>query len=1026
MNARPTRIGPAIYFGMNKFHKIIITSALVGGAQYAEAQHTQVFTSQERFYQDGLELFDRQKYGAAQEAFARYVSLLKDDAQSADAQYYYALSGLYLLHANAEQLILDFAGTHPTHPKAVLAYYELGLFYFNKKNYDKAIEYLEKVPSGRLDNNQLKEAEFKLAYSYFTQKAFDKAKVLFDRNKTGEHNYVYASNYYAGYIASRNGDYISAKKDLREAEKNESYRQVVPFLLTEISYKEGNLNEVISYGEGVLQAKPLPQNADEIRLLVADAYFQKENYKKANQYFRDYTKGKKTIENTIEYKTGFSDYKVGDYKSAVSYLKNVALQKDQLGQNAAYHLGLSYLKEGNKQYALTAFDQGRKLDFDKPLTEASLLKYAQINYETGNYSEAINALAEFNKKFPKSKAAAEADNILSESYLNSNNYPEAIRHIESLSNRSEQINRTYQRVTYYQAVNLFNDSRFQEAVALLDKSLQHPYDNEIKAASYFLKGESYSIAQRYEDAINSYGAVFRTANASKTDYYVKTRYGIGYAYYNSKQYDKASTHFKAYINDNDMKNGNPNLNDAVIRLADCYYIAKDYNQALGLYDRAITQNALDKDYAYFQKGVIYGLTGKREEAVENLRTLLTKYPKSQYADEAVYQKALLDFEGGSYASAIAGFSELIDNRSSSRLVPNALQKRGLAYVNLKKPNEAIADFKRVLNDYPSSKIASNALYSLQETMAGTNQSEAFDPYLARFKAANPQSDALESIEFEAAKSLYFNEKFDQATTKLESYLKTYPNTAFASDARYFLADSYLKQNNKTAALTYFKQVVEENKTEYLNRAILRTAELEFENKNYPEAIKYYTRLREVSANRKEQANALMGIMRAYYLTGDYANTRLIADELIAQGNAALNAYNSALLHKAKATYAQGNLDEAITHLNATVTSATDANGAEAQYLLAEILYKQNKYKEANETALKVSNAFASYDFWVVKSFLLIADIYIAQKETFQARATLNSIIENATIKELVDEAKTKLATLEAAPAAETTTEPAKK
>ncbi|KAA5547731.1 tetratricopeptide repeat protein [Adhaeribacter rhizoryzae] len=998
---------------MNKFHKIIITSALVGGTHWAEAQHQQAFTSKERYYQEGLELFDRQLYGAAQQAFAKYVSLQHDATQTADAQYYYAVSGLYLLHNNAENLILDFASAYPAHPKASLAYYELGLFYFNKKNYNKAVEYLEKVPTNKLDTKQAKEAEFKLAYSYFAQKDFKKAKPLFDRSKTGNHDYVYAANYYAGYIAYQDGDYAGAKKDLKEAEKNEAYKQIVPYMLTQISYREGDLKEVISYGEGVLKNKPLPQNADEIRALVGDAYFQQGDYKNANRYFNEYVKGKRDIENNLEYKIGFSYYKVGDFKNAINYLKNVALQKDALGQNAAYHLGLSYLKEKNPQFALTAFDQARRQEFDKQITEAAYIKYAQLNYETGNFSEVINAMADFNKKFPKSKFASEADDILSESYLNSNNYAEAIRHIESLSSRSERINQTYQRVTYYQGVKLFNDSRFQEAVQLLDKSLQHPYDNELKAASHFLKGEAYSLAQRYNDAINSYGAVFRTTNANKTEYYPKTRYGIGYAYYNTKQYDKAQTHFAAYINDNSAKSSPAYLNDAIIRLADCYYIAKNYAQALSLYDQAITQNAQDRDYAYFQKGVIYGLTGKREEAAQSLRTLLTQYPKSQYADEGVYQKAALDFEAGSYAAAISGFTDLIQNRSSSRLVPYALQKRGLAYNNLKKPNEAIADFKRVLDEYPSSKIASNALLSLQETMTANNQTEGLEPYIARFRAANPQSNALESIEFEAAKTLYFNEKYAQAITKLENYIKTYPNTTFAGDAKYFLADSYLKSNKKDVALVQFREVVAENQTEYMNRALQRTAELEFDGKNYAEAIKYYSKLSEVSANKREQANALMGMMRSYYLLNDFANTAKVADELIAQGNAALNAYNSGLLYKAKATYGQGNLDEALKQFTATATSATDANGAEAQYAIAEIYYKQNKYKESLDAAQKVGTTFANYDYLLVKSFLLIADNYVAQKEMFQAKATLNSIIENATIKELVDEAKAKLAAIDA-------------
>lgn len=1006
---------------MNKLHKLILTSAMVGGAHFADAQHTQAYTAKERFFQEGLELYDRQQYGAAQQAFARYVGAYKDDIRTADAQYYYAVSGLHLLHNDAEDLILTFANAHPTHPKATLAFYELGVFYFNKKDYTKAIEYLEKVPTNRLDTKQAKEAEFKLAYSYFTKKDFKKAKPLFDRNKIGEHNYTYASNYYAGYLAYRDGDYASAKKDLLVAEKNEAYRQIVPYMLTEIIYKEGNLPEVISYGEKSLSNKPLPQNADEIRALVGDAYFQQNDYKNANRYFKEFAKGKRTIDKTLQYKIGFTDYKTGDYKSAINNLKNIASQKDAVGQNAAYHLGLSYLKENNKQFALTAFDQARRQEFDQQVTEAAYLKYAQLNYETGNFSEVINAMAEFNKKFPKSKFAAEADDILSESYLNSNNYGEAIRHIEALSNRSERINQTYQRVTYYQAVNFYNDSRFADAVALLDKSLQHPYDNEIKAASYFLKGEAFSIAQRYNDAINSYGSVFRTTNASKTDYYVKTRYGIGYAYYNSKQYEKALTHFKAFISEESGNaTNNPNVNDALIRLADCYYIAKDYTQALNYYDKAIAQNAVDQDYAYFQRGVIYGLTNRREDAAKSLSTLLTKFPKSQYADEGVYQKAILDFEAGSYDTSIAGFSNLINNRSSSRLVPFALQKRGLAYNNLKKTNEAIADFKRVLDEYPSSKIAAGALLSLQETLSATNQTESIEPYLARFKAANPQSNAVESIEFEAAKSLYFNEKYAQAITKLDNYIKTYPNSTFASDARYFLADSYLKSNNREAALTEFRAVVSENKSEYLNRAIQRTADLEFDNRNYAEAINNYKRLRDISANKKEQANALMGMMRSYFLTADYANTKLVADELISLGNASLNAYNSALLHKGKASYAQNNLDAALKEFTSTATSATDVNGAEAQYSIAEIYLKQGKFKEAHEAAQKVGASFANYDYWLVKSFLLIADIYIAQKENFQAEATLNSIIENATIKELVDEAKAKLATLKtpaASPAA---------
>ncbi|WP_461489458.1 tetratricopeptide repeat protein [Pontibacter sp. HJ8] len=993
-------------------YKVALASVLAGGSHVAVAQHTSVFTSEEKYFQEGVELFDRAKYGAAQEAFRKYIKLIGDDAKTADAQYYYALSGLYLLHPDAEQLILNFSSKYPAHPKTALANYELGLYYFENKDYKKAVELLEKAPTHLLSIKQNKELEFKLGYSYFATKDFANAKIWFDKNKTtgfreDDHRFAYASNYYSGYISYRNGDYAAAKADLLIAEKNEAYAQIVPYMITEILYKENDVFEVIRYGEAALAKTPKVQQADEIALLVADAYYQRAEYKTAEKYFSQFAQGKRKLEPVVQYKIAFTDYKNGNYKNAIANFKEVALKKDALGQNAAYYLGLSYLRENNKQFALTAFDQARKNDHDKDITEAATLKYAQVSYELGNFREVLGSLQTFNKDFPDSEQSAEADNLLSEAYFNSNNYPEAIRHIESMPTKSYRILQTYQRVTYHHGVNLFNEAKFPAAVAMLEKSLQYPYDKEITAASHFVKGEAYSIGQRFNDAINSYAAVFRNSEARKSEYYMKSRYGIGYAYYNSKEYDKAMPHFKAYVEGTNASD--PNHFDALLRLADLHYVNKQYSQALGLYDKVLASNSPDKDYVYFQKGLVQSLSGNKEQAKQNLQMVATQYPKSRYADAALYQRALIDFESGSYQPAVAGFTSLIQNQPQSKLVPNALEKRGIAYANLGKHAEAAQDYKRVLDEFPNSRSASGSLYSLQEVLAAQNRSNEFDEYAGKFKAANPESNALESIEFEASKTLYFNEKYKEAIAKLEKYLSTYPKSPFVNDAKYFLADSYLRERNFTAGLQRMKEVVSENKSDYVNRAIQKVADVEFEQKNYSEAIKYYTRLRDLASNRREQQTALTGLMKSHFLTNDFASSKRIANELISQGNAALQAYNTAMLYKAKSTYAEGNLEQALTEFREASKAAADENGAEAQYLVAEILFKQKKYKESVDAAYDFNTKFSSYDYWLGKSFLVIADNYAAQNEMFQARATLNSIIENSPEKEIVEEAKQKLA-----------------
>jgi nitroimidazol reductase NimA-like FMN-containing flavoprotein (pyridoxamine 5'-phosphate oxidase superfamily) len=47
-------------------------------------------------------------------------------------------------------------------------------------------------------------------------------------------------------------------------------------------------------------------------------------------------------------------------------------------------------------------------------------------------------------------------------------------------------------------------------------------------------------------------------------------------------------------------------------------------------------------------------------------------------------------------------------------------------------------------------------------------------------------------------------------------------------------------------------------------------------------------------------------------------------------------------------------------------------------------------------------------YWVTKSYVLLGDIYLKQKDLFNAEATYKSVVDNATIAELKAEAQQKL------------------
>lgn len=952
----------------------------------------------ENLYKKGTELVSHSNFSAARVVFTDFLKYAAPtDSRKADAEYYIALSALKLGHSDGEKLIADFISHNPSNPRSATAYFDLGNFFYADKEYTKAISYYGKANFAGLSQDQQVEGYFKWGYGYFNQKKLDEALEKFNAVKLQEGQYSPAANYYAGFIEYSKGNYADALADLKRAEASQAYANIVPSLIANVYYKQHKYDELIKYAASMQSRSAQITNYSEISMLVADAYYYKQDYAKAASAYEVYLEQNQAkAENALLFRAGFANYSLGQDAKAIDYLKNSAAKQDSVSFYSSYYLGILYLKQGNKQFALNSFNHSKAYVKDKKLAEESSFQYAKISYDLGKSDVAITEFEKFLVAYPSSDHNIAVRELLAQAYVNGNNYNKAIEYIEALPSRTKSVDQAYQKATYLKGSELFNKEDYEGAVKFFEKSLASPVDPKYVALASFWNGEAYSIGRRYEEAIPFYLKVIGLGTSAEAEVTNKTRYGLGYAYFNLKQYDQALFNFKEFTNKSNKSGAS--YADGLLRLADCYFVTKAYSEALANYEKARQLKTPDVDYVLFQTGVINGILRKYPEARTQFSNLISGYPKSPYRDEALFQRAQFEIEQSNYAVAISDLTRLINegSQSGSRFLPYAYERRAASNYNLKEYDKTIADYQAVIKQFPSHPVAQQVLLPLQEALSQAKRSDEYDQYLAIVTNANPGGKDLEVINFESAKNQYYDQQYAKAITSFTTFQNTYPQSAKLAEAKFFIAESQYRLNEYDKAVALYTELSADRTSPNANKIVGRIAEIQFKQGKYSNAVISYHKVERFASTKKDLYTAWSGLMESFYLLAQYDSVSTYANLILEKGNVNAGAQNKASLYLGKAAMAKGDYESAKDEFLNTLNTARDEYGAEAKYRIGEIFSLTKQYKQSNEALISISNSpeFSAYDEWVGKSFLLLADNYLAQGDVFNAKATLESLITN--------------------------------
>jgi TolA-binding protein len=591
----------------------------------------------------------------------------------------------------------------------------------------------------------------------------------------------------------------------------------------------------------------------------------------------------------------------------------------------------------------------------------------------------------------------------------SSNFQAAVYLLESFQNREQKADEVYQKLTYYRGMEFYNERAFENSISMFMRSEKFPYDKTMAALATYWKAEAMYEVRKYSEAVDNFSKFLQLPEAKTTSVYNYANYALAYAAFRINRYAVAAQYFERFLAAEKGTLDESVRYDVIARLGDSYLSMRNYSRANEYYDQLIANNAPNQDYALFQHGIIQGLQGDNQAKLNTLKSVIEKYPSSNYADDVAFEIPYIYFTEGDYDTAIEGLQRMVEQYPRSSYVPRALVTIGLVQYNKDDNEAALATFQKVVKDYSKTSEAAQALLSIENIYLDQGDATGYIQYATGTNITDLSVGEQDNLAFQAGRTLFARKQYGPAVEAINAYFDKFPKPRQEKHARYIRGVSLYHTGHPEEALHDLNIILNDWTSEYTENTLMTVASLYLNLKQYNEAIVHLKKLELNSDYKDNYGFAVTNLMICYYELGDYEMMEQYA-QLVKDYQGATEAeIATAHLYTAKAKQQQGDKESTLKELNLAALKSKSAASAEARYLVALQQYKNKEYDKAQKSAFDVIENMDSNDYWVAKSFILLADTYARKGNAVQAKSTLESVIENYEADDdIIPEAKVKL------------------
>jgi len=856
-------------------------------------------------------------------------------------------------------------------------HFMMGVLQTERGYYKRAVKEFEKVEYKDLSRAHQPEFQFYKGYAHLMQSDYQKASVYFAHVEKMSDEAIKKVNskalplkqkaqYYNAYCQYKMGNYEAALPSLLALEKESKYSKTVPYYLVQIYYSKGDDEAVRAKAEQLLEEQPENENNGELHRMLGEIYFRQARYRDSERELKKYdeiftAKKMEVLRNDL-YLLGLSQFKNEDFRGAIETFKRVKEEQDVISEDVSLCMGNAYVKVGEIEQAKLAYLAAIRYNLDEKVHYEAMYNYCLAVYQSSSsIGESETVFTDFIRQYPNSEHVNEIYMLLSDAFRKAKNYRAALSALDSVkvtgsSKVESQIAETKQYLRYQVGSDAFVRGKFAEAKDCFSAVIKDAGPSPIVTEAYYWRAECSYRMKDYAAVISDLDAFFACHAAAKSPNRATAMYLRGYAYFQLKDYEKARGAFESHVAA--VEATSPTYQDALNRIGDCYFNARQFAEANTYYEKAAGLNNTSSDYALFQQGYSLGLQHRNEDKIRVLQQLVNRYPKSDYADDALYEIGRVRLTMEQEREAAEAYEQLLERYPRSNKVRSASLERAMAYRNIRDYEHAIEAYKHTIERYPASQEAYLAVEGLEAVYVETNRVDEFVAYNKKL------------------------EKLHMKVTMKDDSL------AFAA------AELQYRQGNSDEALKQYLPLSQRVGSPYAEPSALTAAEIYFSRKDYENALTQYRQLLALASIRKHTTTAREGILNCVVALNKTQDVIDIASQILSDEPVAAEAKERALFQRAKAYREIKQYGLSVPDLDEVSKDVRTSVGAEAKYLLAQSYFDLKAYDKAESEVMDFAQKPTQQQYWLARSLILLAEVSHERGDDFQSKQYLLTLKTN--------------------------------